>query len=164
MNRTITVTRVTADEFRAVAELDRLAWRDYPQGRFIPDGEHVWRHWTEDALVFGAFRGEELLGAVLAFPGRSGRYCLHKAFVHPDARGQGLGTRLLEALLVEVDRLGVSVYLTVNPGNAPARELYTRRGFREREMIPAYYGPGQDRLIMERMSSRSAPAPREHSS
>jgi ribosomal protein S18 acetylase RimI-like enzyme len=163
MNRTITVTRVRADAFRAVAELDRLAWRDYPEGRFVPDGEHVWRHWTEDALVFGAFRGDRLLGAVLAFPGLSGRYCLHKAFVHPDERGRGLGTRLLEALLVEVDRLAVSVYLTVNPANVPARELYTRFGFRERETVLEYYGPGQDRLIMERVRAGETLADREES-
>jgi GNAT superfamily N-acetyltransferase len=46
----------------------------------------------------------------------------------PDARGNGIGRRLLEKVLEEAGRLGAPVTLHVGVGN-PARRLYERLGF-----------------------------------
>lgn len=46
----------------------------------------------------------------------------------PEARGRGVGTRLLLALVDEGQRAGVVVRLHVEDGN-PARRLYDRLGF-----------------------------------
>ena len=143
------------EEFLLAAELDRIAWGPAPGSRFVADGEHVWRHWAEDALALGAFQGEDLRGVALAFPGFSGRVCLHKMFIHPDLRGRGVGTRLLEEMLAELDRRETVVYLTVDPENVAARKLYAGFGFADREFVPAYYGPGQDRYVMEREARAS---------
>lgn len=70
--------------------------------------------WLADTWVTGADVGEIESLAVL-----------------PEARGQGVGTRLLEALEAELDRRGVrDVVLGVLPGNAAAVRLYERRGYR----------------------------------
>ena len=50
----ISIDRAEPSEFLAIAHLDRLVWRNYPQSEFIPDGEHVWRVWCEYANVLVA--------------------------------------------------------------------------------------------------------------
>ncbi len=55
----------------------------------------------------------------------------------PAHRNQGLGTRLLEALLDYADALGIEASLHVEPFN-PARRMYLRAGFAAREMRGIY--------------------------
>ena len=47
----------------------------------------------------------------------------------PDARGKGIGRRLLEDVIAEADRLAAPVSLHVSVGS-PAQRLYERLGFR----------------------------------
>jgi len=49
-----------------------------------------------------------------------------------EIRGQGIGTALLEALSSKADRAMQSIRLTVRKNN-PARALYARMGFHERD-------------------------------
>ena len=49
-----------------------------------------------------------------------------------EVRGQGIGTALLDALTGAADRAGRSIRLTVRKNN-PARALYARMGFEERD-------------------------------
>ena len=52
-------------------------------------------------------------------------------FVAPEARGQGVGTGLLDAVAAEAQRRGYAeVRLDVVEGNDRARALYEREGFR----------------------------------
>jgi ribosomal protein S18 acetylase RimI-like enzyme len=50
----------------------------------------------------------------------------------PEARGQGIGGRILRDLLAEAGQAGRPVRLHVEQGN-PARRFYARSGFREKE-------------------------------
>jgi ribosomal protein S18 acetylase RimI-like enzyme len=51
--------------------------------------------------------------------------------VLPSHRGQGIGTRLLDALEAELAAIGIrDLILGVLPGNAEAIRLYQRRGYR----------------------------------
>ena len=50
--------------------------------------------------------------------------------VKPNARGQGVGEKLLRTLIAEATRRGVGLCLSVRAEN-PARHLYERLGFRE---------------------------------
>src|SRR5262245_576758 len=50
--------------------------------------------------------------------------------VKPEARGQGVGEKLLRAMIGEAARRGVGLCLSVRTEN-PARRLYERLGFRE---------------------------------
>jgi ribosomal protein S18 acetylase RimI-like enzyme len=56
-------------------------------------------------------------------------YLLDIALV-PEARGHGIGTTLMRALVAEADRDGLTIVLHVEPDN-PAKRLYARFAFAE---------------------------------
>ena len=70
--------------------------------------------------------------------------------VRADRRGQGLGRRLLTALLDKARGLGcVRATLEVRPSNAAALALYQGEGFTVAAMLPRYYtDDGEDALIL----------------
>ena len=72
--------------------------------------------------------------------------------VAPGSQGQGLGARLLSALLAEADRRGQRVVsLEVRADNAPAQALYTRFGFTRIGVRRGYYQPsGADAWVLTR--------------
>ena len=70
--------------------------------------------------------------------------------VSPALRRQGIGAALLRAMLEEGVRRGLAfLTLEVRVGNAAARRLYRRAGFREAGIRPGYYEkPREDALLM----------------
>jgi GNAT superfamily N-acetyltransferase len=83
-------------------------------------------------IVFGAFDGEQLVGAVGVM--REGRSKgAHKAhlwgmYVTPSHRGRGIGAMLLDAAVQHARTLGVD-WLHLGVTTAEARRLYERAGF-----------------------------------
>jgi [ribosomal protein S18]-alanine N-acetyltransferase len=66
-------------------------------------------------------------------------------------QGEGIGGRLLDALLAEADRRSPVVLLEVRADNEGAQELYRRRGFSEIGRRRGYYQPsGTDAVVMKR--------------
>jgi ribosomal-protein-alanine N-acetyltransferase len=71
--------------------------------------------------------------------------------VAPAAQAQGLGARLLVALLDEAERRRQStVSLEVRADNAPAQRLYARHGFVRTGVRRGYYAGGVDALVLTR--------------
>jgi ribosomal-protein-alanine N-acetyltransferase len=69
--------------------------------------------------------------------------------VHPDARGRGVGRRLLQRALVSLSIAGAAlVKLEVRESNETALSLYRDEGFETMRRIPRYYGDGEDALLM----------------
>ncbi len=85
-----------------------------------------------------------LLGyATLLFRRGTRRARLYSFCVHPDARGSGLGRRLLEALEAEALTRDVEVLgLEVRVDNRVALGLYRRMGFRPERWLSDYYEDG----------------------
>jgi len=144
------IRRANVTDFMAIAALDRTVWSRNRNAEFIPDGEHVWRLWVEHGLVYCAMHDGVLVGAIVAFPCLSGVFCVHKAFVVEALRGQQIGTRLFEALLAELDRLGAESFLTVDPINEAGVRLYEKWGYTERRFVKGYYRPHEDRYVLTR--------------
>ena len=150
-----------ADDFLAVAALDRMAW---DAGVSVADGEHTWRVWCEHATVLlvrwpknpdpdpdpdhdGADPTPAVAAALVLFPTQApdGGLFLHKIMVAPEWRGRGMGTALMAAA---VARAQTPVMLTVAPGNQAAVGLYQRYGFAVERYIENYYGPHKHRYLM----------------
>jgi len=71
-------------------------------------------------------------GYSIEFRGRDA--FVDELFITEQARGKGLGSRVLELMRAEAARLGiVALHLEVARGNTRARRLYEKWGFRARE-------------------------------
>jgi phosphinothricin acetyltransferase len=80
----------------------------------------------------------------------------HSVFVHPDARGRGVGSALLRALLASTEAAGIwTVQSGIFPENTASLALHARMGFRvigTRERIGRHHGRWRDVVLVERRS------------
>ncbi|MGV9316554.1 N-acetyltransferase family protein [Streptomyces sp. NPDC003691] len=77
-----------------------------------------------------ALRESRPVGMVRGIPGDSGTSELRSLWVSPEARGDGVGDQLIEAVTTWALRSGsTTLTLAVIPGNESATGLYQRHGF-----------------------------------
>jgi phosphinothricin acetyltransferase len=80
----------------------------------------------------------------------------HSVYVHPDARGRGVGSALLRALLASTEAAGIwTVQSGIFPENTASLALHARLGFRvigTRERIGRHHGRWRDVVLVERRS------------
>jgi ribosomal protein S18 acetylase RimI-like enzyme len=68
-----------------------------------------------------------------------------------DQRRKGTGGALLTAVTGALQAGHAdTLRLTVSLKNQPAIRLYKRQGFCQEKTMPAYFGPGEDRIIMKK--------------
>ena len=70
--------------------------------------------------------------------------------VRPELRLRGLGSQMLQAIIIEAKRLGAATLtLEVRRSNIAAQRLYLRAGFREEAVRKSYYTqPVEDALVL----------------
>lgn len=156
----MTVRRLTPDDLEAFQALRLRGLRESPSAFGSTYEEEVDRPLemvaarlkeSDDSAVVGAFGGD---GALLGMGGvhREGkRKARHRAgiwgmYVVPEARGQGVGRALLQALVEHARGMGgvERLELGVESGNTAARTLYHASGFTTYGVQPdAYRADGQ---------------------
>jgi ribosomal-protein-alanine N-acetyltransferase len=97
-----------------------------------------------------AVEGDEVLGyaGLIAYPDEA-----HVATIGVTGtrQGQGIGGRLLDALLAEADTRSPVVLLEVRATDETTQGLYARRGFVPIGVRPNYYpNSGEDAVVMKR--------------
>ncbi|MEX0608684.1 MAG: GNAT family N-acetyltransferase [Balneolaceae bacterium] len=86
------------------------------------------------SMTYIAYYGEKAMGIVTCFIGystftASKVFKIHDVAVHPDARGLGIGTKMLKKVEAEAQEMGCSrITLEVREDN-PAQKLYEKVGF-----------------------------------
>lgn len=82
----------------------------------------------------------------------------HSVYVHPDRQSQGIGRRLLAALVESTEQAGIwTIQSGIFPENAASRALHRHAGFREvgvRERVGRHHGHWRDVIMIERRSAR----------
>lgn len=128
----------TLDDDRALAVLDAQAWP--PELRVVPpqDADEPFfgpRREPHDVIVAalnGAVVGYARLGRHLAIAANDHVLHLEALAVSPDARGQGVGSVLIDVAIAEAFSRGArKLGLRALSTNASAIRLYQRAGFRE---------------------------------
>lgn len=135
------------DEGDATFETQAPAWPEFTAAR-LPGHRYVAR------------TGADVLGWVAVSP-VSGR-CVyagvveHSVYVHPAARGQGVGRQLLDTLITSTEAAGIwTIQSGIFPENTASVALHHAVGFRDvgiRERIGQHYGRWRDVLLLERRS------------
>ena len=140
----IEVARVHLRDLNAVVHLERRCF-----------GVEAWG-WPDflmslspGHLFLKAESGGRLLGFILAQPNRrQGVTWVANVAVDPEARNQGIGRRLMEA--VEAMAGTPRFRLTVRVDNDPARHLYRNLGYQDIGLRRGYYGAHRDGMEMEK--------------
>ena len=82
----------------------------------------------------------------------------HSVYVHPNARGHGVASVLLEALVDSTEAAGIwTIQSGIFPENAASLAVHRRAGFRvigTRERIGRHHNVWRDVLLLERRSRR----------
>ena len=123
---------------------DEISWRRR-RTRYLG-----WLMAEDEAFLVIADRGPTPVGYAMVHLVRgpddtwplADRYAdIYSLSVAPNARDQGIGTRLLEFIDAELSRRGITdVVLAVMVGNADAQRLYEGRGFRPAETVLYRFG------------------------
>lgn len=93
---------------------------------------------------------DQPVGGFCAFWRVAEQIHINNLAIRPELRGQGLGSRLLHAVIAEARRLGASrATLEVRRSNVQAIRLYQRAGFSQAGVRPNYYTqPIEDALVL----------------
>jgi L-amino acid N-acyltransferase YncA len=127
--------------------------------------DHIpaWEEFTAARLAghrYVAVGGGSVLGWVAASAvSRRGAYAgvvEHSVYVHPAARGLGVGRRLLDTLIASTEAAGIwTIQSGIFPENAASLALHRAAGFRvvgTRERIGRHHGRWRDVVFIERRS------------
>lgn len=76
---------------------------------------------------------------------------INNVAVHPNYRRSGLGSKMIERVLLLTEEMGLKFWLLeVNSKNEAAIKLYESFDFEEVGLRANYYGRGQDAILMTR--------------
>ena len=139
----------------ATFETEAPTWTAFDTTR-LPDHRHV--AVDADGRVLGWI-------AVVPISARSvyAGVVEHGLYVHPDARGRGIGTRLLEALIASTEAAGIwTIQSGIFPENSASLAVHQAAGFRivgtrerlGRMLTGPMVGQWRDVVLVERRSGR----------
>jgi L-amino acid N-acyltransferase YncA len=135
------------DEGNATFETQAPGWSEFTAAR-LPGHRHV-------ALADGDVAGWVAASAVSDRCVYAG-VVEHSVYVHPAARGRGIGRQLLDALIASTEAAGIwTIQSGIFPENAASTALHQAAGFRivgTRERVGQHHGRWRDVLFIERRS------------
>ncbi|MGI5137734.1 MULTISPECIES: N-acetyltransferase family protein [unclassified Streptomyces] len=145
----LTIYQLGIDEGNATFETTAPTWEHFDAAK-LPQHRHV-----------AVDEAGKVLGWVAAVP-VSDRCAYagvveHSVYVHPEARGRGVGSALLRALIGSTEAAGVwTIQSGIFPENTSSLALHQKAGFRvigTRERIGQHHGTWRDVTLVERRSS-----------
>ena len=127
-------------------------------------GPPSWEAFDASKLPEHRFAALDELGAVLGWvaASRVSDRCAyagvveHSVYVHPAARGRGIASALLKALIDSTEQAGIwTIQSGIFPENTASLAVHQRAGFRvigTRERIGRHHGVWRDVVLVERRS------------
>ncbi|PYH95839.1 acyl-CoA N-acyltransferase [Aspergillus ellipticus CBS 707.79] len=138
--------------FEILAQISRVEKKTFPANEAFPFGEELWRKKPNTRVLYvtrAASGARPTLLAYALYVRQRGVALLHKVCVAEVYRRQGVGLQLMNYIRARLQREGCQqIHLWVDKARSPARSLYIRNGFEEREQIPDYYVPGRTGIKM----------------
>ncbi|UXY30884.1 GNAT family N-acetyltransferase [Streptomyces sp. HUAS TT20] len=144
----LTIYQAGIDEGNATFETTAPTWQAFDSAK-LP--EHRFVALAEDEAVLG-WVAATTVSDRCAYAG----VIEHSVYVDPDARGRGVASALLKALIDSTEAAGVwTIQSGIFPENTASIALHQRAGFRiigTRERIGRHHGRWRDVVLVERRS------------
>ena len=140
------ITEMNAGHIQQIAELEKLCfndpWSENSISSELNNRLSLWLVALDNDVVVGYVGSQTVLGET----------DMMNIAVHPDCRKQGIGTKLILALIDALTkRESHSLMLEVRSSNLPAISVYSSLGFSEVGRRKNYYrNPKEDALIMRK--------------
>lgn len=126
-----------------LSQIARVEKKTFPTNEAFDFGEDLWKKKPNTRVLY-ATNGVSGIIAYAVYVRQKGVALLHKVCVVPTYRRQGTGLQLMSYVQQRLRKEGCqSIQLWVDQAREPARALYVRCGFEERDVIPDYYAPGR---------------------
>ncbi|CAI7645468.1 unnamed protein product [Penicillium palitans] len=123
-----------------LAQISRVEKKTFPTNEAFPFSEDLWRKKPNTRVLY-AIRAKGSHSDLIA-------YAVYVRQKEPNRR-QGVGQEVLSYIQQRLRKEGCQyIQLWVDQAREPARALYLRIGFEEREVIPDYYAPGRTGIKM----------------
>jgi len=149
-DQVLAIYRAGIAEGNATFELEAPAWSGFSAAR-LPGHRFVAADSADPAVVLGWVA----ISATSTRPAYAG-VVEHSVYVHPLARGRGVGRLLLATLIESTEAAGIwTIQSGIFPENAASIALHRSAGFRvvgTRERIGRHHGRWRDILLFERRS------------
>jgi len=152
LTMSITIRPYRDEDFWAVAALEESGLHEpYRSSVFVRQMGEVCRETFLVAVHDGGAPVGYTVGAVVQHD-----FCeawILRLGVQENQQRKGIGSILLKSVTgALLARHARTIRLSVSPENLPAIRLYERQGFIRENVIPAYFGKGEDRIIMKKTS------------
>ena len=117
-------------------------------GRSYQTSLHILRDSSRE--VYAAYEGPALAGfMILCMTGAFVGY-IQTVLVHPDRRGQGIGSRLLQFAEQRIFGESPNVFMCVSSFNSDARRLYERLGYFTVGELTDYIVAGHSEILLRK--------------
>ncbi|MFE3858315.1 GNAT family N-acetyltransferase [Streptomyces griseorubiginosus] len=144
----LTIYQAGIDEGNATFETQPPAWEHFDAAKLA---EHRFVAVDQNGRVLG-WVAASTVSDRCAYAG----VVEHSVYVHPEARGRGVASMLLSALIASTEEAGVwTIQSGIFPENLASLALHRRAGFRvigTRERIGRHHGRWRDVVLVERRS------------
>ncbi|KAF4194685.1 hypothetical protein CNMCM8927_007134 [Aspergillus lentulus] len=138
--------------FDILAQIARIEKKTFPANEAFPFGEDLWKKKPNTRVLYAVSTASGVphrLVAYAVYVRQKGVALLHKVCVVEAFRRQGIGMQLMNYIRQRLQKEGCQyIQLWVDKAREPARSLYNRSGFDEREEIADYYAPGRTGIRM----------------
>ncbi|KAK2760899.1 hypothetical protein FQN54_002140 [Arachnomyces sp. PD_36] len=136
-----------------LCRIARIEKKTFPSSEAFDFNGDLWRKKPNTRVIYVSLtpsaESTSVLAAYAVYVRMKGVALLHKICVAAPFRSRGIGAQLIDYVLQRLRREGCqSIQLWVDKEREPARRLYLRCGFEEREQIDDYYGPGRTGIKM----------------
>ncbi|MCC5576214.1 N-acetyltransferase [Microtetraspora sp. AC03309] len=144
----LAIYQLGIDEGQATFETAAPTWEQFDAAK-LPAQRHV--ALDSDGRVLG-WTAASAVSDRCAYAG----VVEHSVYVHPGARGRGVGLTLLRALIASTEAAGIwTIQSGIFPENTASLTLHARAGFRvigTRERVGRHHGVWRDVALIERRS------------
>ncbi|KAL1999909.1 hypothetical protein VTN02DRAFT_3823 [Thermoascus thermophilus] len=137
-----------------LARIARVEKKTFPSNEALDFTADWWRKKPNTRVIYAtgappSTGAPSPLVAYAVYVRQKGAALLHKVCVAEPFRRRGVGRKLMDYIRQRLQREGCQyIQLWVDKAREPARALYARCGFEEREAIDNYYAPGRTGIRM----------------